>query len=346
MKKLQIITLLAVFSALSFMQGSVPADVARFTVDPTTCVVTRDVSVAGLTIKMIPVKGGAFTMGYRGTEDGTEVSASGRQPGTTGCGTNYESTPTTTVYYRYGSETPAHQVTVSDFYIGQFEVTQALWTAVMSASDNGCLPVKVTDSAKGDGVWPCTKPTATYGGNGKNDYPAYYVNWFECDTFIQKLNCLTGLTFRMPTEAEWEYAARGGEEDAPGQYVGADGTTLILDSVAWYTTNSGGSSHPVGGKRPNELGIYDMSGNIWEWCSDQFNTYSSAPQTNPPGPSTSLGYDDGTQSQVDSGILRVFRGGGWNSIATCDRVTYRHSRSPSFRIHDIGLRLVLVAPSL
>ncbi len=161
-------------------------------------------------------------------------------------------------------ETPAHEVTVSDFLIGETEVTQELWQTV-----TGSRPV--ADSYQ----WSEDR------GVGKN-YPAYYISYADCVTFIEKLNTLTGLSFRMPTEAEWEYAARGGSKSQRYQYSGSDN----LDDVAWSNCSSIKKLQPVGSKNPNELGIYDMSGNVGEWCSDWYGQYSADTQTNPVGPSS------------------------------------------------------------
>ena len=191
-------------------------------------------------------------------------------------------------------EIPVHSVTLSGYYIGKCEVTQELWLAVM-------------------GSWP---------GGAQN--PVESVSWNDCQNFIKKLNSLTGRTFRLPTEAEWEYAARGGKKSRHYKYSGSNN---IFD-VAWYNRNSGGSTHAVGTKSPNELGIYDMSGNVWEWCSDWYGGYSAGAQTNPQGPS--------------SGSRRVLRGGGWFYNARCCRVSYRISHAPEYSSSDNGLRLVLV----
>jgi formylglycine-generating enzyme required for sulfatase activity len=340
MRKLQIFILAAVFSALSFAQNLIPPNVKRFTVYSKNCAISSlDISVAGQTIRMIYVEGGAFTMGCNGNTDGACFAPSSLLNMSTSCGGN-------TVYYRNGDETPTHKVTLSGFYIGQFEVTQALWTAVMSASGKGCTPAKKAGQAGANGVWPCKVPNDA-GGNGNNNFPAYAVNWFECNEFIKKLNCLTGLTFRMPTEAEWEYAARGGKADVPGQYSGADGTTVSLYAVAWLMDNYGGKIHEVGTKRPNELGIYDMSGNVFEWCSDQYNFYKNNAVIDPQGPSDTRGKNEQYQRNVDGGVLRVVRGGSVNNrAATKMRVAYREGDSPSAHSNGIGLRLVLVPSSL
>ena len=219
-------------------------------------------TVNGVSFKMIAVKGGTFQMG---SDDG------------------------------YEWEKPVHQVTLSDYYIGETEVTQELWTAVM-----GSNPSHFT----GDMLRPVEN-----------------VSWDDCQTFISKLNQLTGGRFLLPTEAQWEYAARGGNKSKGYTYSGSDAE----DDVAWYWYNSDRMTHPVKTKAPNELGIYDMSGNVFEWCSDWYGSYSSAAQTDPTGPAT--------------GSYRVRRGGSWDDIAASCRVAYRISGAPTNTINYLGLRL-------
>ena len=197
----------------------------------------------------------------------------------------------------YEYERPAHQVTLSDYYIGRYEVTQKEWQAVMG--DN---------------------PSKFYGDN----LPVDYVSWNDCQDFINKLNQLTGLKFRLPTEAEWEFAARGGKQSKSYKYSGSDNAK----NIAWYEKNSGSKPHQVGTKEPNELGIYDMSGNVGEWCGDWYGRYSSSAQTNPTGPS--------------SGSNRVLRGGSWYSNAGRCRVSDRNNIFPSYRGNIRGFRVVLV----
>ena len=195
-------------------------------------------------------------------------------------------------------EKPTHQVTLTnDYYIGKTEVTQALWMAVMG-----------------------NNPSYFIGDN----LPVESVSWNDCQKFISKLNSLTGQNFRLPTEAEWEFAARGGNNSNHYQYSGSN----ELGDEAWDVGNSGDTTHVVATKQPNELGIYDMSGNVWEWCSDWFGNYSSSSMTNPTGP--------------NSGSYRVLRGGGWSSLARNCRSSYRHGVAPGNGSLDDGLRLVLV----
>ena len=195
-------------------------------------------------------------------------------------------------------EKPAHEVTLDSYYIGKTEVTQALWEAVMG-----------NNPSYNKGLYR----------------PVDNVSWEDCQKFIAKLNEMTGKPFRLPTEAEWEYAARGGNKSQGYKYAGSNN----FDEVAWYDGNSGNETHDVGRKRPNELGLYDMSGNLWEWCSDWYGGYSSASQTNPTGPS--------------SGTCRVLRGGSWNDDVRCCRVSRRINYHPGRRINFSGLRLVFIS---
>ena len=242
----------------------------------------KEFTVNGVSFKMVRVAGGTFQMGATPEQESDAGS----------------------------NEYPVHSVTLSDYYIGETEVTQALWYAVMGQSP--------TSSGS---QWE-----SSY-GLGDN-YPAYYVSWQDCQTFISKLNELTGMSFRLPTEAEWEFAARGGNSSQGYKYAGSN----TIGDVAWYYDNSyalGSSSpnygtHAVGTKDPNELGLYDMSGNVCEWCQDW---YSSSPQTNPTGPS--------------SGSNRVIRGASWCSNARYCRVAFRVGSTLSFRYYDLGLRLAL-----
>ena len=196
-------------------------------------------------------------------------------------------------------ERPVHRVTLSSYLIGKHEVTQALWEEVMGSN-----------------------PSHNKQGG---DYPVENVSWFDCQEFVKKLNARTGMQFRLPTEAEWEYAARGGDRSKGYKYAGSDN----LDEVGWYDGNSGNYTHQVGEKKPNELGLYDMSGNVYEWCQDwyYYRYYRDEAQTNPAGPR--------------SGGGRVLRGGCYWSNARCCRVSYRGLSGPGDRNGNFGLRLVL-----
>ena len=149
------------------------------------------------------------------------------------------------------------------------------------------------------------------------------VSWKDCQAFISKLNDMTGKQFRLPTEAEWEFAARGGNASLGYKCSGS----YDINAVAWYEGNADGKTHEVGSKAPNELGLYDMSGNIWEWCQDWYGDYSSSSQTNPTGPS--------------SGSLRVCRGGSWGDNARGCRSSSRNGSTPSSGSIGLGLRLAL-----
>ena len=227
-------------------------------------------TVGGVIFKMIRVEGGTFTMGATSEQEGPS-----------------------------DDETPTHQVTLSDYYIGETEVTQELWEAIMGDNQSRCKGAK---------------------------HPVERVSWNDCQTFISKLNTKTGKTFRLPTEAEWEYAARGGKNSHRYQYAGSNN----INSVAWYGDNSNSETHPVGQKSPNELGLYDMAGNVWEWCQDWYdeNYYSKSPRSNP--------------CNKTSASRRVNRGGSCLSggAGYC-RVSTRSNFSPGDRGSGVGLRLAL-----
>ena len=197
----------------------------------------------------------------------------------------------------YGWEKPVHQVTLTnDYYMGKYEVTQALWEAVMGSNPS---------YFKGDNL------------------PVEKMRWKVCQRVISKLNSMTGRKFRLPTEAEWEYAARGGKKSRGYQYSGSSN----ISDVAWYDGNSGDKTHPVGTKQANEFGIYDMTGNVLEWCQDWYGSYSSSSQTNPTG--------------SDSGSSRVLRGGCRNGLARTCRLSYRIDFTPGYRSYNHALRLAL-----
>ena len=231
--------------------------------------------VGSCSFKMIKVGGGTFTMGAT-AEQGKYVR---------------------------DDERSVHQITLTDYYIGQTEVTQALWTAVMG--DNPSY-------------------------SKRDNLPVEQVSWHDCQTFIEKLNSLLsnelgGKHFALPTEAQWEFAARGGNQSQGYKYAGNN----EIDDVAWYSDNSGFRSHPVAKKQPNELGLYDMSGNVWEWCQDWYGNYSSDAQTNPNGPA--------------DGESRVKRGGGWGDCHFYCRVASRDYNEPDYSNNDLGLRLCLIS---
>ena len=199
----------------------------------------------------------------------------------------------------YKTEMPIQTVRLYDFYIGKYEVTQEEWMAVMGYNPS------------------------TYNGENK---PVETVDWQDCQNFISQLNSITGEKFRLPTEAEWEYAARGGQQSKFFKYSGGDN----LNDVAWYEANSNNMTHPVGQKLPNELGLYDMSGNVWEWCNDWYGVYSSDFQINPLG--------------AKSSPSRVNRGGGFLSIPRDCRSSNRDSNTMTFRSNRLGLRLAIDRP--
>lgn len=247
--------------------------------------------------EMVYVEGGTFIMGAQSDDPNA--------PG-------YDSEA-------YDWESPVHSVTVSSYYMGKYEVTQGLWEYVMSYSGYAADGTQM--SAYAADVWLGANPSSD-DGKGEN-YPAYFVSYDDIvNIFLPRLNKITGKTFRLPTEAEWEYAARGGNKSKGYKYSGSN----TIGDVAWYWVNSSRNPHPVGTTQANELGIYDMSGNVWEWCSDRYGTYSSSSQSDPTGP--------------DSGSSRVDRGGGFRYNAKLCRVSYRGSDDPGNRYRDLGFRLV------
>ena len=222
-------------------------------------------TVEGVSFRMVRVEGGTFQMGSNDSE-------------------------------ALDWEKPVHQVTLSTFSIGETEVTQELWQAVMGSNPSNFKGAK---------------------------RPVEQVSWKDCQQFIQKLNQLTGKRFRLPTEAEWEFAARGGNKSRGYKYAGSND----IGSVAWYDGNSGDTTHDVATKQANELGLYDMSGNVWEWCQDWYSKYTRGAQSNPTG--------------SQSGSYRLNRGGGWYYDARLCRSSCRLYYSPSHGIRNLGLRLAL-----
>ena len=244
---------------------------------------TETFTVNGVSFTMVTIKGGKFTMGAT-DEQGCDVD---------------------------DKETPSHQVTISSFSIGQTEVTQELWLAVMGTNPS------FFSSAHG------------YAENLQR--PVESVSWFDCRIFTSRLNLITGRRFRLPTEAEWEYAARGGRQNQDYIYAGGNN----INEVAWYRDvipshlngEAGYGTQLVATKAPNELGLYDMSGNVWEWCFDRYGSYSKKSQKNPIGP--------------NSGSSRVNRGGSWCDDPKSCRVSGRYDCVPSYISNDVGFRLAL-----
>ncbi len=230
----------------------------------------QEFTVGGVTFKMIDVEGGTFTMGFTGETPSSDDE----------------------------NALPAHQVTLSSYSIGETEVTQALWVAVM-----GSNPSNYT---------------------GDTSRPVESVSWNDCQAFITQLNQMTGMTFRLPTEAEWEFAARGGNMSHGYMYSGSN----TLNDVSWNSNNnSTNTTQPVGQKSPNELGLYDMSGSVWEWCNDYYGAYSAEAQTNPTGPT--------------SGSDRVARGGAFFNNQGNHRVWFRNHSSAGQVADGLGFRLAL-----
>ena len=232
-------------------------------------VITEDLG-GGVTLKMRKVEGGTFSMGAT-SEQGSDA---------------------------YNDEKPVHTVTLDGFYMGETEITQAQWRAVMG-----------------------TNPSSF---NKGDNYPVENVSWDEAVQFCEKLSQKTGRNYVLPTEAQWEYAARGGKYSKGTKYAGSN----TINEVAWYTGNSNNTTHPVAQKEPNELGLYDMSGNVDEWCLDRYGSYSSSDATNPTGPGPS------------AGSARVERGGNWLEGARYCRVSYRYNYSPGYRGSYLGFRVV------
>ena len=239
-------------------------------------------------VKMVYVEGGTFTMGCTAEQSGD-------------CDDD---------------EKPAHQVTVSSFRMSATEITNAQYAeflntrSISGTTYNGnrlfTLSANLTYT---NGKWNAK--------SGYDTHPMVNVTWHGAYEYC---NWAGG---RLPTEAEWEYAARGGNKSYGYKYAGSN----TLDEVAWYSANSGNHTHEVGTKKANELSIYDMSGNVYEWCSDWYGAYNSDAQYNP--------------NDTTSGSYRVFRGGSWNSNAKNCRVTYRYNNTPAYGFNFLGFRLVI-----
>ena len=200
----------------------------------------------------------------------------------------------------WDDEKPCHKVTLDGYYMAETQVTQALWEAVMGWNPSN---------------WKAP------------NRPVECVTWDDCQKFLMKLNALTGMQFCLPTEAQWEYAARGGKCSKGYKYAGSND----LGSVAWYYGNSNGETHDVKQKEPNELGFYDMTGNVWEWCNDWLagSYYANSPEHNPQGPG--------------SGYCRVLRGGTWCCDARRCRLSYRDLDGPGCGGNGYGLRFALLS---
>ncbi len=211
--------------------------------------------------------------------------------------------------FSMGKGDAAHDVYLDNFYIGKYPVTQALWKAVMGADKN-------PSHFKGD------------------NRPVERVSWDMAEEFVEAVKEKTGKPYRLPTEAEWEFAARGGRKSEEFEYAGSN----VLKNVAWYNENSYGETKPVGWKTANELGIHDMSGNVWEWCEDWYGKsyYEVCKKdgvvNNPKGPK--------------KGTYRVLRGGGWITYSRGCRATYRFNIRPDYRHIIIGFRLVFSLQSV
>ena len=290
MKKIKFISVLIVALGMGFTSCENDEPEVNEKYDITTDGIFKELSYD----EMVYVEGGTFTMGATSEQ-----------------GSDYDK-----------DERPTHKVTLDSYYIGKYEVTQQLWEYVMSYE--GVDADGSSISAYASDVWLGTNPSSIYGVG--DYYPAYYVNWEDIvNIFLPRLNKITGKTYRLPTEAEWEYAARGGNKSQGYKYTGSN----TIDDVAWYADNATGANfgtQEVGLKLPNELGLYDMSGNVWEWCSDWYGVYSSSSQTNPTGPTSGSGH--------------VYRGGSWGSKAQYCRVSYRYRNSTGDRYSGVGFRLV------
>ncbi len=233
--------------------------------------------VRNLIANMVRVEGGTFQMGAQSADL---------------AGSNYDPDA-------QSNESPVHEVTLDDYYVGKFEVTQREWRVVMGY----------------DLDW-----SEQYGKD--DDFPAYNVSRSEALRFLEKLSAMTRLPFRLPTEAQWEYAAQGGSRSLHFRFSGSDNA----DDVAWHYENAGEILHKVGGKHPNELGLHDMSGNLWEWCSDAYGPYPATPQINP---------------LAGSGSQFVLRGGAWTYLPVYCRTVCRNAYDDTAASVSVGFRVAL-----
>lgn len=266
-------------------------------------------TVNGVSFTMKLVEGGTFQMGAT-SEQGSDAES---------------------------DEKPVHSVTLSNYYIGKCEVTVNEFRQFINETGYRTDAEKEGWSWRWmqvDGQWKWNKVNGLNwrcGTDGKvrdaseDTHPVLYVSWNDAMEYCKWLKQKTGKAFTLPTEAQWEYAARGGKKSNGYKYTGSND----IGSVAWYTNNSDSKTHPVKGKSPNELGLYDMSGNVWEWCSDWYGSdyYGKSPSTNPQGPL--------------NGSYRVLRGGSWSNGARYCRVSYRNRNDPGNPLNSYGFRLAL-----
>lgn len=234
--------------------------------------------IRNLVANLVRVEGGSFMMGAQNAD---------------ALGDNYDADA-------HNDENPVHEVTLSDFHIGKYEVTQREWSVIMGFN------LEWSDM---------------YGRDDR--IPAYNVTWEQANAFVERLGEMTNLSFRLPTEAQWEYAARGGSYTLHYRFSGSDN----VDEVAWHKGNVGAALHNVGEKRPNELGLYDMSGSLWEWCADSYGPYSAA---------------DCQEPCVVSGSPYVLRGGAWTYLPNYCRVTCRDSYNGNAVSASVGFRVSLI----
>ena len=283
--KLLVVAAIILCTQAVWVQGQYPSGTTSNTPQYPTTGKNLTFTVNGVSFEMIFVKSGMFLMGCTGEQSNCS-----------------------------SDEKPSHSVSLSSYYIGKFTVTQKLWRAVMGTTIRQQRNLANSNSLYGEG----------------DDYPMYYINYIECEEFCANLNKLLssqlpeGYKFCLPTEAQWEYAARGGKNSKGYKYSGSD----YINDVAWYDGNSGEKTHEVGMKNKNELGIFDMSGNVWEWCHDWKGDYSISSKSNPKGSSYSS--------------YRVLRGGSWRLNARLCCVYSRAGDIPGFRSYACGFRLALV----
>ncbi len=230
------------------------------------------------------------------------------------------------------NEQPVHNVTVNSFYMGKYEVTVAEFRRFIEATGYITDAEKIGNSyAYFNNTWQYKSGVNwRYNAVGivrsttEDKHPVIHISWNDAVAYCTWLSNKTGKTYRLPTEAEWEYAARGGINSKGYTYSGSNS----IDEVAWYSSNANSATHEVGLKKANELGLYDMSGNVWEFCSDWYGAYSSSSSSNPTGPG--------------SGTYRVFRGDCWSNNAPGSRVALRGYTTPETRNSGYGFRIVLI----